>query len=302
MPIGFRCLLGVGVLGLLLGAPPDADAQSPYNLKYRSGQSVQPVFEGWSRNPDGSFALHFGYFNRNHVEEVHVPVGPDNHFEPDEIDVGQPTYFYTRAHRRVFSFTVPADFGNRRAVWNLTVQGERLQAVGWLEPTWETSAGSASGRQLSDEAAKNTAPTIAVDPVSDVTVQSGATLTAQVTDDGLPVQRERGDDDRGPGSNDPPSLKADPDAQEAPHNVPAVTNRKGSGGGTSGPRIRGLRVSWIVWRGPAGVSFDPASTVAVEDGQAVATATFTTPGNYVLRATANDGRLPTEHDVRFTVR
>ena len=202
----------------------------------------------------------------------------------------------------MFSFTVPADFGNRRAVWNLTVQGERLQAVGWLEPTWETSAGSASGRQLSDEAAKNTAPTIAVDPVSDVTVQSGATLTAQVTDDGLPVQRERGDDDRGPGSNDPPSLKADPDAQEAPHNVPAVTNRKGSGGGTSGPRIRGLRVSWIVWRGPAGVSFDPASTVAVEDGQAVATATFTTPGNYVLRATANDGRLPTEHDVRFTVR
>ena len=302
MPIGFRCLLSVGVLGLLLGAPPDADAQSPYNLKYLSGQSVQPVFEGWSRNPDGSFALHFGYFNRNHVEEVSVPVGPDNHFESGDIDAGQPTYFYPRAHRRVFSVRIPSDFGDRRLVWNLTVQGERLQAVGWLEPTWETSGSSASGRRLSEEAAKNTAPTIAVDTPSAVTVQSGATLTAQVTDDGLPVQRERADGDRGPGSNDPPSLKADPDAQEAPHNVPAVTTRKGSGGGTGGPRVRGLRVSWIVWRGPSGVSFDPASTVAVEDGQAVVTATFTTPGDYVLRATANDDRLRTEQTVAITVR
>ncbi len=302
MQIGFRCLIGVGVIGLLLGAPPDADAQSPYNLKYRSGQSVQPVFEGWSRNSDGSFALHFGYFNRNHVEEVHVPVGPDNHFEPGAVDVGQPTYFYTRAHRRVFSITVPADFGDRQVVWNLTVRGERFRAVGWLEPTWETSASSASDRQLSDEAAKNTAPTIAVDPVSGVTVQSGATLSARVTDDGLPIQREPEDGDRGPGSNDPPSLKTDPDALEAPHNVPAVTNRKGSGGRTGGPRVRGLRVSWIVWRGPSGVSFDPASTVAVENDQAVVTATFTTPGDYVLRAEANDGRLTTEHDVAVTVR
>jgi len=50
------------------------------------------------------------------------------------------------------------------------------------------------------------------------------------------------------------------------------------------------------------VSFDPASTVAVEDGQAVVTATFTTPGDYVLRAQANDNRLTTEHDVTVTVR
>lgn len=306
MPVGFRWLprlLGVSLLGVLLGAPSGADAQpTPYNLKYRSGQTVQPVFEGWSRNSDGSFALHFGYFNRNFVEEVHVPVGPDNHFEPGEGDVGQPTYFYPRAHRRVFSFTVPSDFGDRRAVWNLTVRGEQLRAVGWIESSWETGADAPGGRQLSDEAARNTAPGIAVDPPSSVTVQSGAALRARVTDDGLPVQRERGDADRGPGSNDPPTLQADPDAVEAPHNVPAVPNRRGGGGGGDGPRVRGLRVSWSVWRGPAGVSFEPNSTVAVEDGQAVVTATFTTPGDYVLRAVANDDRLTTEHDVTVTVR
>jgi len=303
MPIGFRWLLGVSLLGFgcLLGAPSGADAQpTPYNLKYRSGQTVQPVFEGWSRRPDGSFTMHFGYFNRNHVEEIHVPVGPDNHFEPGEVDVGQPTFFYPRAHRRVFSFSVPSDFGDQRVVWNLTVRGEKLQAVGWLDSTWETGANSAGGRRLSDEAARNTAPTIVVDPVSDVTVQSGATLSARVTDDGLPVQREREDGDRRPGSNDPPTLQADPDAVEAPHNVPAVPNRRGSG--ADGPRVRGLRVSWIVWRGPAGVLFEPSSTVAVEDGQAVVTATFTTPGDYVLRAEANDNRLTTKHDVTVTVR
>ena len=302
MPMSVRWLLGMALLGLLLGVPSGADAQaSPYNLKYRSGQSVQPVFEGWSRNADGSFALHFGYFNRNFVEEVHVPVGPDNHFEPGEIDTGQPTYFYPRAHRRVFSFSVPSDFGDRRVVWNLTVRGERLQAVGWLEPTWQTAVTSPSGRRISEEAARNTAPTIAVDLPSGVTLQSGATLHARVADDGLPVQREQEDGTRRPGSNDPPSLAADPNAVEAPHNVPTVPNSKGSGAG-GGPRVRGLRVSWIVWRGPGSVAFEPASTVAVEDGQAVVTATFTTPGDYVLRAEANDDRLATEHDVTVTVR
>ena len=306
MPTSFRWfaaygLLGVvGLLGFLLCAPSAADAQpSPFNLKYRSGQTVQPVFEGWSRNPDGGFTMHFGYFNRNFVEEIHVPVGPDNHFEPGEIDAGQPTFFYTRAHRRVFSVNVPGDLGDQRVVWNLTVQGETLRAVGWLEPSWETAASAASNRRLSEEAARNTAPTIAVETPSDVTVKREVTLTAHVTDDGLPVRRNE-DTDRAASNNDPPTLKPDPDAQEPPHNVPTVPNRRGSG--RDGPRVRGLRVAWIVWRGPVGVSFEPASTVEVEDGQAVVTATFTTPGDYVLRAEANDGALTTQQDLTIAVR
>ena len=299
MPMSFRRLLGVGLLGFLLGAPSGANAQpTPYNLKYRSGQVVQPIFEGWSRNPDGGFTMHFGYINRNFVEEIHVPVGPDNRFEPGEIDAGQPTFFYPRSHRRVFSVRVPRDFGDQRLVWNLTVRGETLRALGWLEPTWETGATAAGSQRLSDEAARNTAPTIAVDAPSGITVQSEVPLTARVTDDGLPIQREDGD--RAPGSNDPPTLQAAPDAPEQPHNVPAVPIRRR---GRDGPRVRGLRVSWIVWRGPVGgVSFEPSSTVAVRDGQAVVTATFTTPGDYVLRAEANDNALTTQRDVTITVR
>ena len=40
------------------------------NFKYNSGQDVQPVFEGWSHRPDGGFAMHFGYLNRNWVQEL----------------------------------------------------------------------------------------------------------------------------------------------------------------------------------------------------------------------------------------
>ena len=301
MPMSFRWLLGVSLLAFLLGAPSGADAQpTPYNLKYNSGQTVQPIFEGWSRNPDSGFTMHFGYLNRNFLEEIHLPVGPDNHFEPTEIDAGQPTFFYPRAHRRVFSVTVPSDFGDQQLIWNLAVRGERLQAVGWLDPTWETGANAAGIRRLSEEAARNTPPTMTLEAPSRVTVQNGVSLTARVTDDGLPMPREgEGDPQRPVGQEIPPTLKAAPDAPEPPDNVPGIPNRRGAGGGR--PSVRGLRVSWIVWRGPAGVSFEPDSTIEVESGQAVVTATFTTPGDYVLRAEANDGRLTTQLDVTVSV-
>src|SRR5690349_2458858 len=72
------------------------------NFKYNSGQDVQPIFEGWSRNPDGTFAMHFGYLNRNYVEEPSIPVGPANSIEPGGPDRGQPTYFYPRTNRNLF--------------------------------------------------------------------------------------------------------------------------------------------------------------------------------------------------------
>ena len=195
----------------------------------------------------------------------------------------------------MFSIDVPGDFGDRRLVWHLTTQGESLRAIGWLEPTWETAARSAGGRRLSPEAARNTAPAIEVETPAAVAVEDGVTLLARVTDDGLPVVREIDPNRRVRGTNDPPTLQ-----RGQPHNVPSVPNRRGSG--VQQPRIRGLRVSWIGWRGPAGVSFEPAPTVAIKDGRAAVTAAFAAPGDYVLRATANDNLLATEHDVTVTVR
>ena len=72
------------------------------------GQDIQPVFEGWSRKPDGSFLMHFGYFNRNYVEQPSIPVGPNNSIEPGGPDRGQPTVFRPRTNRNLFSVPVMA--------------------------------------------------------------------------------------------------------------------------------------------------------------------------------------------------
>ena len=60
------------------GFPLSAIAQSP-----RSGQNIAPVYEGFETNPDGSFNLLFGYYNRNWEEQIDVPVGPESY--PEQI-------------------------------------------------------------------------------------------------------------------------------------------------------------------------------------------------------------------------
>lgn len=57
------------------------------------GGNVQPAFEGWERNSDGSFNLLFGYFNRNWEEEPNVPIGPNNFFSPAPKTRGSPHTF-----------------------------------------------------------------------------------------------------------------------------------------------------------------------------------------------------------------
>src|ERR1035441_994135 len=58
-----------------------------------SGSSITGAFEGWFKNPDGSFSLLLGYYNRNRKQEVDIPIGPNNRIEPGGPDRGQPTHF-----------------------------------------------------------------------------------------------------------------------------------------------------------------------------------------------------------------
>src|SRR5438477_12106718 len=51
-----------------------AGAQS---LTYTKGQNVAPAYEGWEQDADGSKFFVFGYMNRNWVEELDLPPGPD---------------------------------------------------------------------------------------------------------------------------------------------------------------------------------------------------------------------------------
>jgi len=127
-----RTLYAVVAIGWL-AMPPAASAQ---NLQYLSGQNVVPAFEGWERNPDGSFTFYFGYLNRNYREEIYVPLGPDNRLEPDHLTQPQPEHFYPRRHRFLFSVQVPADWGDRDVSWTVTFDPWHMAGIDDRMPGW----------------------------------------------------------------------------------------------------------------------------------------------------------------------
>ena len=275
----------------------------PWILKYNSGQNIQPIFHGWSERPGGGFRLHFGYLNRNYVEQLHVPVGENNSLDLDggTHDQGQPTFFYTRFHNFAFGVDVPADWGNRELVWTVTVNGRTDSAVAWLQPEWEIENPAASGSSRQPEAG-NEAPTITVEPVPTVTLPATAAITTRVVDDGLPV----GEPEvraLAVGQETPPTLLPGPDSVESPVNVPQIPPAPDRTTAWLGPdtRPKGVSVSWIVWRGPSGATFDPVHSPD-ENGRTTTTATFTQPGDYELRATATDRDRSALAHVTVTIR
>jgi hypothetical protein len=302
MPLGARLLTSVFILLLIAPTQPTAQ-QSEFtnNFKFNIGQGVQPVFEGWSWAPDGTINMHFGYLNRNYVEQPSVPVGANNAIMPGGPDRGQPTFFYPRTQRNVFKVNVPKDWGKtRELIWTVTVNGKTEKAVGWLQAEWEIDpAGGAGGGggNTDPERKANKGPSITLEKPAAVKLPATASLVANVTDDGLPKPRGRGKP--AVGQETPPTLQGGTDA---PVNVPAVAGRGGrdGGGGGGGGERRGLAVTWMVWRGPAEVTFAPASAQP-QNGKATVTATFSKPGEYVLRATANDSFLTAQQDVTVTV-
>ena len=266
------------VCALVLGAASAATGQT-----YHSGQNLQPVFEGWEQNADGSFNMVFGYLNRNYEEHLDVPVGPDNHFEPGPADRGQPTFFYPRRQRFSFRVRVPADWGSQELIWTVTAHGRTDRAVGWLVPEQiideQVVAMNRSGGGVPEIV--NAAPSIRLLEPAARTVRVGEPLplTAVIADDGIPAVR--------------------PARQSRP---PGRRN------------ALGLRIAWIQYRGPGGgVTFDPWTAPmedhtpgwtpppVPDDGRIVTTARFSEPGTYVLHGLADDGYLYATAHVTVTV-
>lgn len=283
-------------LGWLSVAP----CVSAQNLQYLSGQNVVPAFEGWERNTDGSFTFYFGYLNRNYREELSLPVGPENRIAPEHLGQPQPTHFYPRRHRFLFSVDVPSDWGDRDVSWTLTSAGKTETAYGSLLPVWEVNDQVISeNRAGGGYADNNQSPTIELIGEADRTVTVGEqlSLTVRLGDDGIPEPRAVR------GTKDP---RIDVDASGRPL----------FGAGRFGRRSAlGLRVAWLHWRGPGTVTFAPWHMAGIDDrmpgwsppplppdGQVGTTATFDTPGTYVVRAMADDGYLAAPVDITVTVR
>jgi hypothetical protein len=155
---GVRLLVLGGFIACSVAAEPSASvAQTPLAPAAPTGQTATPAFEGWYKNPDGTFSLSFGYYNRNLTEVLSIPVGPNNFVSPGDANQGQPAYFYPRRHWGVFAVRVPADFGNKKVVWTVTDRGKTFAISGSLRDEWQIDA-------LEGEAgSNNTPPSLAFD-------------------------------------------------------------------------------------------------------------------------------------------
>jgi hypothetical protein len=280
MKTGIRfclCIFFLLRIGQAQKLPPDYIPQTKFN----SGQDIVPSFDGWLRNPDGTFTMVFGYLNRNYKEELALPAGPDNKVEPGGmVDRGQPTWFLPRRHAWVFQVKVPADWGQKELVWSITAHGRTEKAYATLQmeqeiiPRLIMSRGNLSPGLDNP----NKPPSISITPVPTPTPGSPVSLTALVTDDGLPKPRA-------------PKV-----ATVSEPGKPLAQTNSAEGR----PRI-GLNVTWAEYRGPAKVIFDTSGPILITDGKATTIARFSQPGTYVLRATANDGELSTTSDVTIAV-
>ena len=61
---------------------------SVFAQTYGKGRHIEPAFEGWRPNDDGTFNMMFGYMNENWEETPNMPVGENNNFSPGDMDRG----------------------------------------------------------------------------------------------------------------------------------------------------------------------------------------------------------------------
>ena len=328
-----QLLLAAALLAAsLIGSGP-ALAQ----LSYSKGQHLEPAYEGWRENDDGTFTFLFGYFNENWDEELDIPIGDNNFFSPGDADRGQPTHFLPRRNRFTFEVVVPADWGDKELVWEVTSpNGVTKRAYATLATDYvvdnvviASETGSLGAGTSSPESRANVAPVTELigDEIRTVRVGEPLTFRTRVTDDGIPKPDVPAEDIRrflafANQSDAVEALdRASPEAVYKMRMMRAPTR-------VTVDKVNGLYLSWNVYRGPEGreegvqdlVHFDPPQVKAWEDTRTSAnspwgalwtpppipeddiyevTVTFDEPGTYTLWGRADDGGL--YHDEYMTV-
>ncbi len=213
-------------------------------------------------------SLLVGYFNRNTKQELDIPIGPNNRIEPGGPDQGQPTHFLTGRQYGVFSINVPKDFGKKKLTWTLVVNGQTNiitmhTAADWIVEPFEDPANKNTPPKLQFEAG---GPVFAGPPR-----EIGARYSTSV---GAPLELTAWISDEGPKLH-----------------IPEPRRTAGRGAGAAPvPPVPPLSLAWSVMRGPAPVTFDKARPTIDRDGggKTTATATFSAPGEYLLRVQGND--------------
>jgi hypothetical protein len=266
-----------------------------------ANEAIYPSFEGWGDAADGSGRyLVLGYKSRNRKQVVEVPVGPNNRIEPGGPDFGQPTVFYPGRQKTVFAIKVPKDAGDRKFTWTIVANGHTTTTTFYVNPNYNMLL-------YREDANGNEPPRMRFGPnepwVSGPTVGFGQSLTGTV---GQPVELRLSTSDAPPTEENWESILSARGRQAsapAPAQLAIVDGRVLGGGN---PRARpanessqpDITVVWTKMRGPGVVTVTPERVPLITRGdrnavvEAVAKATFSAPGEYVLRAEpieADDG-------------
>jgi hypothetical protein len=259
-----------------------------------TGEAIYPAYEGWGLSQDGSgYLLVLGYMNRNKSETVEIPIGPNNKIEPGGPDYGQPTVFLPGRQQTVFAIKVPKDFGAKKLTWTLVANGEPAVVTFYMQKDYAL--------EYYKDAANGNQPPLMKFGINDPMMSGpnagfAQTLTGSV---GQPVPLKLW-------ASDPPPLEKNWESivagrtrskpQPTPRAQVAIVNGQviGAGGGRGGNSGEGSRpdltVTWTKLRGPGEVTVTPPRVPLVTNADATtiveanATATFSAPGEYVLRA------------------
>jgi len=222
----------------------------------------------------------------------------------------------------VFRVPVPEGFKDTdELIWTLTTQGKTEKAYASLRLDYQiddvvraSETGALGAGSSSPEIRANRPPTIEIQGAKSITAKVGqpVTLTAVVSDDGIPKRRGSGLSGSAVSNAGSRNVTADTRVNRALQPPARVTVGKNVG----------LHVSWFVYRGKNAVSFWPDQVMSWEDtraganspwapvwspppmpadGRVSVTATFTEPGTYVLRSRADDGALTSDGQVTITV-
>jgi hypothetical protein len=259
------------------GALVSAQVQLPSNPPKQFGASISPAFEGWYDNPDGTHSFLIGYYSRNTEQEIDIPIGPNNHFDPGPADMGQPTHFLTRRRFGMFTITVPKEFPKtQKLTWTLTVNGTTTAIPFYMHIDYNISpfksTEEAPNRDFNKPAVikfDENGPTFSGPALTPTNTAKVVSRTATV---GTPMPLTVWADDdalyssggNGPlgGSRPPVSL--------------VISKYRGPGNVTLGPG----RITFETLKG--GKPLEPYS------GKTTAQVNFSAPGDYLLHVTVND--------------
>lgn len=263
-----------GPVALVAGVVVSAQVQLPSAPPKQFGSSITPSFEGWFYYPDGSQGFLISYYNRNTEQEVDIPIGPNNHFEPGEPDRGQPTHFLTRRRYGMFVVDVPKGFAKTDKIWwLLTVNGVTNKVPFYMHTDYNVSPFTST--EESPNGGHNTPPVLRFEERGAsfqgpaVTIAKAISRTATV---GTPMSLNLWTDDDAlysTGGNGPMT------GERPPVNV-TISKYRGPGPVT----IADARPKFTAIKG--------GKAMEAYSGKASTTVTFAQPGEYLMHVTAND--------------